>query len=194
MLTTNETSNTHKKCLTPLSVSWFSPVRLLILYAKIRQLWMTSCQISLEAKVHLVLAFVFLKQEIWLEQVVKLHSGTQWRFPSKYLEHTFYAIHSSFRSLEIHPTRHRFCSFMLGDFECFRNYKGFGIIFPKILDAFYPFINVNHTSSSNRKFLAIFASLNTYLEKTVVGCPCFLYMLITLHIYTGLNHCASRIC
>ena len=79
-------------------------------------------------------------------------SGTQWRFPSKYLEHFFYVIHSSFRSLEIHSTRHRFCSFMLGDFECFRNYKGFGIIFPKILDAFYPFMNVNHTSSSNRKF------------------------------------------
>ena len=27
------------------------------------------------------------------------------------------------------------CSVILGDLESFRNYKGFGIIFPKILDA-----------------------------------------------------------
>ena len=44
----------------------FSPSRLLIMYAKITQLWMTSCQISLAAK-RLFLAFVFLKQEIWSE-------------------------------------------------------------------------------------------------------------------------------
>ena len=33
---------------------------------KIKQLWMTSCQISLAAR-HLFLAFVFQKQEIWSE-------------------------------------------------------------------------------------------------------------------------------
>ena len=44
----------------------FSPSPLLIMYAKITQLWMTSCQISLAAK-HLFLASVFLKQENWSE-------------------------------------------------------------------------------------------------------------------------------
>ena len=42
----------------------FLPSRLLIIHAKITQLWMTSCQLSLEA-IHLFLAFVFLKQDIW---------------------------------------------------------------------------------------------------------------------------------
>ena len=42
----------------------FLPSRLLIIHAKITQLWMTSCQISLEV-IHLFLAFVFLKQDIW---------------------------------------------------------------------------------------------------------------------------------
>ena len=31
---------------------------------------------------------------------------------------------------------------ILGDFESFRNYKGFRIIFPKIFDAIYPFTEV----------------------------------------------------
>ena len=44
----------------------FWPSRLLIMYAKITQLWMTSCQISMAA-IHLFLAFVFQKQEIWGE-------------------------------------------------------------------------------------------------------------------------------
>ena len=36
---------------------------------------MTSCQISLDANIHfIVLAFVFLKQEIWREQVVKVRT------------------------------------------------------------------------------------------------------------------------
>ena len=43
----------------------FWPSRLLIMYVKITQLWMTRCQISLAA-IHL-LAFVFQKQEIWGE-------------------------------------------------------------------------------------------------------------------------------
>ena len=42
----------------------FSPSRLVIMYAKITQLWMTSCQTSL-ADIHLFLAFVFLEQDIW---------------------------------------------------------------------------------------------------------------------------------
>ena len=52
---------------------------------------------------------------------------------------------SSFRSQEIHSKwRYKtgFCSVILGDFASFRNYKGFRIIFLKILDAIYPFTNV----------------------------------------------------
>ena len=49
---------------TPARKPLFSPSRLVIMYAKITQLWMTSCQISLAA-IHLVLAFVFLEQDIW---------------------------------------------------------------------------------------------------------------------------------
>ena len=72
-----------------------------------------------------------------------LGRGTQRRFPSKYVENTFQAIQSSFRSQEKH-SRRRYkigsCSVTLGDFASFtcRNYKGFRIIFPKILDAIYP--------------------------------------------------------
>ena len=74
-----------------------------------------------------------------------LGRGTQRRFPSKYVENTFQAIQSSFRSQEIHSKRRykiEFCSVILGDFASCRNYKGFRIIFPKILDAIYPFTKV----------------------------------------------------
>ena len=33
------------------------------------------------------------------------------------------------------------CSVILEDFQSFRNYKGFSIIFPKMLDAIYRFSN-----------------------------------------------------
>ena len=59
---------------------------------------------------------------------------------------------SSFRSQEIHSKwRYKtgFCSVILGDFASFRNYKGFRIIFLKILDAIYPFTNVKILSDSS---------------------------------------------
>ena len=74
-----------------------------------------------------------------------LGRGTQRRFPSKYVENTFQTVQSSFRSQEIHSKRRYkigFCLVILGDFASCRNYKGFRIIFPKILDAIYPFTNV----------------------------------------------------
>ena len=62
---------------TPARKPLFSPSRLLIMYAKIMQLWMTSCQISL-ASMRLFksyfaycFSFVFLKQEIWSEGTIK---------------------------------------------------------------------------------------------------------------------------
>ena len=51
---------------TPTRKPLFLPSHLLIMYAKITQQWMTSCQISL-AVMHLFLAFVSRKQEIWSE-------------------------------------------------------------------------------------------------------------------------------
>ena len=62
---------------TPARKPLFSPSRLLIMYAKITQLWMTSCQISLAAmrlfKSYFAycFSFVFLKQEIWSEGTIK---------------------------------------------------------------------------------------------------------------------------
>ena len=58
--------------------------------------------------------------------------GTQLRFSPKYIENTFQATHSTFssnRRYEIY-----ICSVILGQLESFRNYQGFSIIFPKILD------------------------------------------------------------
>ena len=53
---------------------------------------------------------------------------------------------STFRSLEMHSKRHyKICisSVVLGQLESrFRNYKGFRIIFPKILDAILSFTKV----------------------------------------------------
>ena len=57
----------------------------------------------------------------------------------------FQAIQSSFRFLEIHSKRrYKLCirSIILGHFESFRNFKGFSIIFPKVLDAVYRFTKV----------------------------------------------------
>ena len=54
--------------------------------------------------------------------------GTQPRFPSKYVENTFWAIQSTFRSIEMHCKRRYkilICSVILGELKSFRNYKGF---------------------------------------------------------------------
>ena len=58
--------------------------------------------------------------------------GTQRQFPPKRFE----TIQSTFRSLEMYFKWRKkidICSVTLGQLESFRNYKGFSIIFPKIL-------------------------------------------------------------
>ena len=75
---------------TPARKPLFSPSRLLIMCAKITQLWMTSCQISLAAmrlfKSYFAycFSFVFLKQEIWSEGTIKksiklMRLSVEWR-------------------------------------------------------------------------------------------------------------------
>ena len=47
-------------------------------------------------------------------------------------------MHSTFRSVETHSRRRYkicICSVILGELEAFHNFKGFSVIFPKILDA-----------------------------------------------------------
>ena len=71
-----------------------------------------------------------------------LFGGTERRFPPKCIENTFKAIRSTFRSLEMHSKRRHkicICSVALKQLESFRNYKGFGIIVSKILDAILSF-------------------------------------------------------
>ena len=63
---------------------------------------------------------------------------SQRRFPPKYIENNFFAIQSTFKSLEMYSEwRYKkfICSVILGELESFRNSKGLSIIFPKILDA-----------------------------------------------------------
>ena len=63
--------------------------------------------------------------------------GTQPPFPPKYIKNTFKAIQSTFRSLVMHSKgRYKICtcSVILGELESFRDYNGFSIIFPKIVD------------------------------------------------------------
>ena len=51
--------------------------------------------------------------------------GTQRRFPVTYIENTFKAIQSTFRSLEMHSEggyKICICSVILGQLESFRNY------------------------------------------------------------------------
>ena len=72
---------------TPARKPLFSQSRLLIMHAKITQLWMTSCQISLAAmrlfKSYFAYCFslVFLKQEIWSEGTIKksINAVVCWR-------------------------------------------------------------------------------------------------------------------
>ena len=62
---------------------------------------------------------------------------TQRRFPPKYIENTFWAIQSRCGSLEMYSKRRYkicICFVILKELdESFLNYKGFSIIFPKIL-------------------------------------------------------------
>ena len=83
-------------------------------------------------------------QNQWANQILFLFlqcysiRGTERRFPPKYIENTFQAVQSTFRSLQMHFKRRCKvwnCSVILGQLESFRNYRGFIIIFPKILDA-----------------------------------------------------------
>ena len=68
--------------------------------------------------------------------IQEIFRGTRQRFPPKYIENTFW-IKSTFRSLEIHSKRsYKICirSVILGGLECFRDYKSFSFVLPKILD------------------------------------------------------------
>ena len=70
-----------------------------------------------------------------------------------------------YRSVEIHTERRYkicICLVSLGDFESFRNYKGFSIIFMKILDAIFRFTNV-------RIFLTPISI--TFLNLKILGFP-----------------------
>ena len=67
------------------------------------------------------------------------HRGSQRWLPSRYIKNTFYAIHSTFRSLGMYMySKRRYkictCSVILGEFQPFQNHKVFNIIFPKVLD------------------------------------------------------------
>ena len=80
-------------------------------------------------------------QQYSFTRTIKLR-GTQRQFPPKCIENTFQAIQSTFRCLEMHSKRQYkicICSVILGQLESFRNCKGFGIIFPKILGAILSF-------------------------------------------------------
>ena len=76
----------------------------------------------------------------------QLNRGTQRWFPPKIIESTFQAIQTTFRSEEIHFKRHHkicICSFILGQLQSFRNYKGFSIFSKKkSLDAIQCIIKV----------------------------------------------------
>ena len=83
-------------------------------------------------------------QNQWANQILFLFlhcysiRGTERRFPPKYNENTFQAAQSTFRSIQMHfnwRCKVWNCSVFLGQLQSFRNYKGFIIIFPKILDA-----------------------------------------------------------
>ena len=76
------------------------------------------------------------------EEDQRTFNCTQRWFPPKYIENSFQAIQSTFR-LEMHSKqRYKICSVIVGELESFRNYKGFSIIFPKILDTVELFTKV----------------------------------------------------
>ena len=86
-------------------------------------------------KTTIELGFRMMRRIMLISEAVQ---GTQGRFPPKRIEKSFYAIQSTFRSLEMY-SRQRYkiciCSVILGELEAFRNYKDFSVIFSKILDA-----------------------------------------------------------
>ena len=58
-------------------------------------------------------------------------------FPPKCIEKPFQAVQSTFRSLKMYSKwcyKICFCSVILQEFEAFRNFKGYSVIFPKSLD------------------------------------------------------------
>ena len=71
------------------------------------------------------------------ESIKTENRSNQRRVPPKFIKNTIEAIQRTFRSLEMHSKRRYkicICSFVLGQLESFRNYKGLSIIFPKMLD------------------------------------------------------------
>ena len=71
---------------TPARKPLFSPSCLLIMYAKVTQLWMTSCQISLatmrlfKSYFTYCFSYVFLKQEIWSDAIKKsVNAVVHWK-------------------------------------------------------------------------------------------------------------------
>ena len=91
--------------------------------------------------------------------------GTQRRFPPTYIENTFQAIQSTFRSLEMHSKRRYkicICSVILGQLESFRNYQGPSITFP---------INFrcNLTFHESEKFLILIPLSIAFLNRKILG-------------------------
>ena len=109
-------------------------------------------------------------------------SGNQRRFPSKCVENTFQCTQNTFRSLEKHSKRrHKICvcSVILGELESFQNYKGFSIIFPKILEAIRGnsthYESANFSDSPPHHIFCIFESENfsfplSYEKQPNLGC------------------------
>ena len=109
-------------------------------------------------------------------------SGNQRRFTSKCIENTFQCTQNTCRSLEKHSKRrHKICvcSVILGELESFQNYKGFSIIFPKIIEAIRG--NSTHYESANfsdsplHHIFCIFESENfsfplSYEKQPNLGC------------------------
>ena len=96
-----------------------------------------NSEVSLFVSNSLPLRIVLLQKKKSLTVCPRIR-GTQRRFPPKRIEKSFYAIQSTFRSLEMYSKQHYkscICSVILGKLKAFRNYKGFTVIFPKILDA-----------------------------------------------------------
>ena len=73
--------------------------------------------------------------------VLSVDRGTQPQFTLEYFKDTEIGyLEYYYRSVEMHskaPYNICICSVILGQLEPFRNYKGFSMIFPKILDASY---------------------------------------------------------
>ena len=83
------------------------------------------------------------------------------------------------RSLETHSKRRYkicICSVVLGQLESFRNNKGFGIIFPKILDAILSF-------TKKRLFLILLSA--AFSSPKILG---FLFLRKTANLGTKMRN------